>query len=89
MALNIQELLNRSRLELLDLSTRNRLLSIPVNSKSARVIHIFDELSEQVLRLLVTEKKSCSFLPGKKKEDSLKNLDEKNSPEADKREINL
>jgi very-short-patch-repair endonuclease len=61
----ISELLNRSRKELLDLSTRNRLLSIPVNSKSARIVEVHDELSEHVFRLLVTEKKSLSFLPGK------------------------
>ena len=44
MPLSIQELLDRSRKELLDLSTRNRLLSIPVNSKSARIIQVHDEL---------------------------------------------
>jgi hypothetical protein len=61
-----QELLNKSRNELLDLSTRNRLLSIPVNSASARIIQVRDELSEQTFRLLVTEKKSFSFLPGRR-----------------------
>lgn len=64
MALSIEELLNRSRQELLDLSTRNRLLSLPVASKSARIICVHDELSEQVYRQLVTEKKALSFLPG-------------------------
>jgi very-short-patch-repair endonuclease len=61
-----QELLDRNRRELLDLSTRNRLLSIPVNAKSARVIHIRDELSAEVFRLLVADKKALSFLPGRK-----------------------
>ena len=61
----IQELLDRSRKELLDLSTRNRLLSIPINSKSARIIQVYDELSVEVFRLLVTDKKRLSFLPGK------------------------
>ena len=65
MPLSIQELLDRSRKELLDLSTRNRLLSIPVNSKSARIIQVYDELSDEVFRLLVGEKKGLSFLPGK------------------------
>jgi very-short-patch-repair endonuclease/tRNA(Ile)-lysidine synthase TilS/MesJ len=64
--LTTQDLLNKSRNELLDLSTRNRLLSIPVNSKSARIVQVFDELSEEVYRLLVTEKKSFAFLPGRK-----------------------
>ena len=61
----IRESLNRSRQELLDLSTRNRLLSVPVQSKSARIIQVHDELSEQVFRLLVEEKKTLSFLPGR------------------------
>ena len=65
MPLSIQELLDRSRKELLDLSTRNRLLSIPVNSKSARIIQVYDELSAEVFRMLVNEKKALSFLPGK------------------------
>jgi very-short-patch-repair endonuclease len=60
----LQELLDRTRKELLDLSTRNRLLSIPVNSKAARIIVMHDELSDEVFRLLVTEKKSLSFAPG-------------------------
>ncbi|MGA1235726.1 MAG: DUF3320 domain-containing protein [Limisphaerales bacterium] len=66
MAMTTQELLERGRKELLDLSSRNRLLSIPVRSKSARVIHIYDELSDQVFRLLVSEKKTLSFLPGRR-----------------------
>lgn len=60
------ELLERSRQELLDLSTRNRLLSIPVHAKSARIIQVHDELSQQVFRILVAEKNEFSFLPGQK-----------------------
>jgi hypothetical protein len=60
-----EELLNSSRRELLDLSTRNRLLSIPVDSSSARIVSVRDEVSEQVYRLSVTEKKTFSFLPGR------------------------
>lgn len=63
--LTTEELLNKSRTELLDLSTRNRLLSIPVDSPSARIIQIRDELSTEVFRLLVTEEKSFSFAPGR------------------------
>jgi hypothetical protein len=62
----IRDLLEKSRKELLDLSTRNRLLSIPVGSKSARIIQIEDEKSEQVYRLLVAEKKAFSFVPGRR-----------------------
>ena len=58
-----EDLLDASRRELLDLSTRNRLLSIPVSSSSARLVAVRDEISEQVFRLLVAEKKTFSFLP--------------------------
>jgi len=60
-----EDLLNTSRKELLDLSTRNRLLSIPVDSSSAKIVQIRDELTSQVFRMLVPEKKSFSFLPGR------------------------
>lgn len=65
MSPTITELLDRSRKELLDLSMRNRLLSIPMGSKSSRMLSIQDELSEQVFRLLVTETKAMSFLPAR------------------------
>lgn len=63
---DLRQRLDRARRELLDLSARNRLLSIPVASLSARVIHVADELSTEVFRLLVTERKTASFLPGRK-----------------------
>src|SRR4029077_14833161 len=68
----LEKLLEESRRELLDLSTRNRLLAIPVESKSARVIHVRDEKSDVVFRLLVEERKAMGFLPGieKKSESS-------------------
>lgn len=62
--ISLERLLEESRHELLDLSTRNRLLSMPVESKSARVVHVRDEKSDQVFRLLVSEKKSFAFVPG-------------------------
>jgi hypothetical protein len=40
MPLTLDQLLERSRKELLDLSTRNRLLSMHVGSKSARLIQV-------------------------------------------------
>ena len=62
---SIQKQLDDSRRELLDLSTRNRLISIPIGSKSARLIQIFDEKSEEVYRRLISDKKTFTFLPGK------------------------
>jgi very-short-patch-repair endonuclease len=57
--------LDRARTDLLDLSTRNRLLNVPLRSKVARSIEVVDELSSEVLRLLVREGKTFTFLPGR------------------------
>jgi hypothetical protein len=64
---SLEKLLEESRRELLDLSTRNRLLAIPVDSKSARVIQVCDEKSDVVFRLLVEEQKTMGFFPGVEK----------------------
>ena len=61
---SLEKLLEENRRELLDLSTRNRLLSMPVESKSARVVHIRDERSDEVFRILITEKKTLTFIAG-------------------------
>jgi very-short-patch-repair endonuclease len=55
--------LEHNRKELLDLTPRNRLLSIPKTSKSARLIHVVDEKSDQIYRILVEEKKAMRFMP--------------------------
>lgn len=59
----LESLLDASRRELLDLSARNRLLSMPVESKSARTVRVHDERSDNVFRQLVREHKTLSFLP--------------------------
>lgn len=89
MPLGVRELLDLSRKELLDLSTRNRLLSIPVSSKSARIVQVEDEFSEQVFRLLVTEQKALAFLPGRRVEGSQEDLFPESADEADKEEVEL
>jgi very-short-patch-repair endonuclease len=61
-AQQIQEELDRARMALLELSTRNRLLNIPV-SGHARVVRIVEERSAEVYRILVNERKAFSFLP--------------------------
>lgn len=57
--------LERARTELLDLSARNRLLNIPRSAKSTKTLEIVDERAEEVFRLLITENKAFTFLPGK------------------------
>lgn len=68
--------LETSRQSLLDLSTRNRLLSAPQKSKHAKIVDIVDELSSETFRLLVKEGKTLSFLPGKEKKKIEGGVDE-------------
>ncbi|MEZ2694065.1 DUF4011 domain-containing protein, partial [Hafnia alvei] len=63
-SLTLQQKLERARTELLDLSARNKLLNIP-KSKTAKLLEIIDERSEQIYRLLVKEGKVFTFLPGR------------------------
>ena len=57
-----QDLLDTNRRELLDLSTRNRLLAIPETLETARLIHLRDEKSAEIYKLLVVDGKNLSFL---------------------------
>lgn len=61
----IAQKLDQGRQSLLDLSTRNRLLSIPKRT-SSKLINVYDEKSAEAYRVLVTDNKSMTFLPGKK-----------------------
>ena len=61
---SLSEKLDRARTELLDLSARNRLLNMPKSSKSSKTIEIVDERSTEVFRVLVSEAKAFTFLPG-------------------------
>ena len=66
--LDIVTELQKARRHLLELSTRNRLLSIPQSGRS-KLIRVEDELSKEVLRMLVLERKKFSFLAGDEEED--------------------
>ncbi|MBZ5601280.1 MAG: DUF3320 domain-containing protein [Acidobacteriia bacterium] len=57
--------LDRARLELLDLSARNRLLNMPRSSRTVRTIEIVDEKSTEIYRLLVREGRAFTFIPGR------------------------
>jgi very-short-patch-repair endonuclease len=63
--LPLETKLERARMELLDLSARNRLLHIPRFSKSAKTIDVIDERSSEVFRLLVRESKAFTFVAGR------------------------
>ena len=59
----VAEALNRSRKELLDLTARNRLLNTPMHSRYTSYIHVVDELSSEVFRVLFLERKPMTFAP--------------------------
>ena len=59
--------LESARRELLDMSTRNRLLNTPRGSTRSSRLDIVDELSEQVYRILVCNKRPMTFKPGYEK----------------------
>jgi very-short-patch-repair endonuclease/DNA polymerase III delta prime subunit len=61
--------LESDRKELLDLTTRNRLLNTPRSSTRSARLEIVDELSQEVFRILVLEKRPMSFLPEKQSKD--------------------
>lgn len=61
---SIKDRLLADRRILLDLSTRNRLVNIPLRSRNIRTVEIVDEKSTEIFRLLV-EGKGLTFLPGR------------------------
>ena len=61
--ISIRERLLKERHALLDLSTRNRLLNVPLRTHGNRVIEIVDEKAAEVFRLL-NDGKAMTFLPG-------------------------
>jgi very-short-patch-repair endonuclease len=59
----IRKHLDRSREELLDLSTRNRLLNTPRHRRRTKAVEIVDEKSDEIFGLLVGGGNRMSFLP--------------------------
>ncbi len=59
--------LEKARFQLLDTSTRNRLLSVPQHGR-AKVVHVVDERSDEVYRLLCEQGKSFTFLESEEEE---------------------
>lgn len=78
--LPLAEKLERARVELLDLSARNRLLNMPRGGRGSRSIEIIDEKTDEIFRLLVREGKTFTFLPGRAAET--KNLVPEGAEEA-------
>ncbi|UEP26850.1 MULTISPECIES: DUF3320 domain-containing protein [unclassified Burkholderia] len=74
--LPLAEKLERARVELLDLSARNRLLNVPRGARGSRFIEIIDEKVGEIFRLLVREGKTFTFLAGRAVETKNSESDE-------------
>jgi hypothetical protein len=68
--LPLEAKLERARTELLDLSARNRLLSMPRSTKSARILQVVNEQSSEIFRVLVRDNRPMAFLPSQGPEDT-------------------
>lgn len=82
---SLADKLDRGRMALLDLSTRNRLIHVPRRSKTTKTVEVVDELSAETYRLLVVEGKTFTFAPGRKARGEAQPDAEAN--EADEHEI--
>lgn len=67
-AIALHSVLENARRELLDLTSRNRLLNTPRGKSPSTRLEVVDELSHEVFRRLVVDGKSMSFLPAKQAE---------------------
>src|SRR5690242_21328068 len=72
-----------ARRELLETSTRSRLLHTPLGGRRAKIIEIEDELTEEVFRILVREGKAMSFLPSKEERQTPEQTDLLGQPEEE------
>ncbi|MBK8770375.1 MAG: DUF4011 domain-containing protein [Rhizobiales bacterium] len=61
----IRRHLLQNRRALIDTGNRNRLVNFPIGSSKAKSIEIFDELSDEVFRILYSEGRKMSFDPGR------------------------
>lgn len=60
--LSIKAALEKLRTNLLDIGTRNRLISAPLNNARANALEVVDELSDEIFRLLWIEGRAFTFL---------------------------
>jgi hypothetical protein len=61
--------LERARRDLLELTTRTRLLDAPRHKDRSRTVEIDDELSDEIFRLLVHERRAMVFDPRVEEDD--------------------
>ena len=63
-SVSVRDRLLKDRNALLDLSTRNRLLNVPLRTRNVRTIEIVDEKASEIYRLLA-DGKAFTFVPGR------------------------
>jgi very-short-patch-repair endonuclease len=73
--LSLETKLERARMELLDLSARNRLLNVPRFSAAAKTVEVVDEKSPEIFRMLIGEGKAFSFISGQNRKSDLADAD--------------
>jgi len=81
--LPLAEKLERARVELLDLSARNRLLNMPRGARGGRSVEIIDEKVSEIFRMLVREGKTFTFVAGRAAETRKSESDGADGPSAD------
>jgi hypothetical protein len=79
---DIHSVLERARKDLLELTTRNRLLNTPRHRTRAAIIEVIDERSDQVFDLLVRHRRKMGFL-ARPQESTVDDPDQTNDPFAD------
>ncbi|MCH9033566.1 MAG: DUF4011 domain-containing protein, partial [Planctomycetes bacterium] len=68
---NIEEKLASARRDLLELTTRTRLLDTPRHRERSRTVEIEDERCDEIFRILAVEQKTMVFDPREEEEDKL------------------
>lgn len=71
--------ITRSRRELLDLTARNRLINTPLTRSRSSRLDVIDELSSEVFRIIVQERREMAFL-SKEQPDTEEQLDNDEEP---------
>jgi very-short-patch-repair endonuclease len=80
---SVEEKIEKARLELLDLSTRNRLLHTPRTGR-VKTIEVVNELAEAMFKTLVVDGKRFTFAPGRLEAgESVEALEGAETPESE------
>lgn len=73
--------ITRSRRELLDLTARNRLINTPLTRSRSSRLDVIDELSSEVFRIIVQERREMAFLSKEQPENEDESAADETEPE--------